>query len=745
LVEINMLKLANFTFKKYFPLFLILFFLIICYFKFYYIFLPTCIDIVKEKNPEIVHIDSNYYIFNDYILKENLQHNMFGKYNISYEGVIIKPPGAAIKLFFEKPHSKWAKINIKSFEGNNFLLWLNNNFIDIYSLKKKSNKLIIFIPEKYQKRGINYFYFIINNNEDSSRLMISSIEFSETYPQKNKEFEPIGYYLPIRKETDILWISGLGEISYFVELPSNPYLEYWIYAKSKLPKKSKIKVGIHLKAADASKQVEHFIEASLKKNKLKKIQKLKGFDHKAVKLSLYLQGLDYSILNKVAVGFKFKIRGSVPKRKRIEPNNYNLIYIILDAASAAHFSCYGYSKETTPIIDNFAKKSTLFFNAYSVAVFTRTSTSSLFTSLYPGSHKVFNITQALPEEAETLAEIFQKNGYKTGMFSTTVNISRESGLAQGFRDYTYFPYDVPPSWIIRKGIEWLKNNRNKRFFLYMHLRQPHYPLDAPMSFRAKFVPSDQKKLLYKDNLIHNIYSGRIYANEKLKEYVKSQYDANLNYVDFSLNELLSYIFKNEINKNTMVIISSDHGESLGEHNWMGKSYFGHGSDLHKKSIWIPLIIYYPGQRSAKIIKSLIENIDITPTIIELLGLKTNLETMQGQSFAHCLIYDDCSTKSIAFSQVGNYKAVSAINEKFHIIFEPGKKYWKFYNLEENPDEKENFYFHNDLLDEYFKYQILQYMRKNIVLGRVLTKNWSRKEVVLSPQEIEQLKALGYIK
>ncbi len=429
----------------------------------------------------------------------------------------------------------------------------------------------------------------------------------------------------------------------------------------------------------------------------------------------------------------------------MKSNNYNLIYIILDAASAAHFSCYGYSKETTPITDNFAKKSTLFFNAYSVAVFTRTSTASLFTSLYPGSHKVFNITTVLPEEAETLAEIFQKNGYKTGMFSTTTNISKESGLAQGFQDYFYFPYDVPPSKIIKKGIKWLKNNRNNRFFLYMHLRQPHYPLDAPMSFRIKFTPSEQKKLLYRGNLIHEIYVGKIFASEQLKEYVKSQYDANLNYIDFSLDELFSYIFKEEINKNTVVIISSDHGESLGEHDWMGKSYFGHGSELHKKSIWIPLIIYYPEQTSTKIVKSIIENIDVAPTVIELLGLRTNLKAMQGQSFAHCLFSNDCYTKSIAFSQIGNYKAVSAINEKFHIIFYPSTKYWKFYNLEENPAEEESFDFHNSFLDEYYKYQILQYIRENMVLGRVLTKNWSQKEIVLSPKEIEQLKALGYIR
>lgn len=734
------------TFRKYLIIILIAIFLFIVFNRFQYLLLPIYINIIKEKKPAIINVESNYYIFKKNLFKAHFANDILGKYALTYDGLVIKSPGAVIKFHFEKPRSRWAQIKIKGFKKIKIFLYLNNNLLDSFTLNKNFTQLITYFPKKYQKYGNNYLYFLINSSEE--KILLDTIKFSEFYPKKIKTKELPYYYLPIKKDNDIIWISGAGKISYFLDLPEKPYLQYWLYLKSRTEKKLNLKVSLNIESENFSYQFEHKIENLSKFKQAKNVHKLKKLDNKKIKLSVSLKTTDFSILNKISIGVRVKIRGDGATSKAaadFDTRGYNVIYIILDAASASHFSCYGYLIKTTPNIDKFSEKSIIFANAYTVAVFTRTSTASLFTSLYPGTHKIFNITQALPSEATTLAEIFQNNGYKTAMFSTTVNISKESGFAQGFADYSYYDHQIPPIKIIKDIINWLKRNKNNKYFLYAHFRQPHYPLDAPMFFRNKFTPPKLKKLLYRKNLIHNIYTSRISATDELKRFIEAQYDANLNYIDFYLQELLSFIFKEEINKNTFIIISSDHGESLGEFKWKNKSYFGHGADLHKQSIHIPLIIYHPKLNKNKIIKAVIENIDIAPTLMEMLALKSPQILMQGKSFSLCFFSRNCVHKSKAFSQIGNYRLISAIDTNFHMIFDKPNKLWTFYDLTKNPKESDNHLITNSFIEEFFRYEILQYITQNITLGRIITKDWQEKEIVLSPQDIEQLKALGYIK
>lgn len=142
--------------------------------------------------------------------------------------------------------------------------------------------------------------------------------------------------------------------------------------------------------------------------------------------------------------------------------------IILDSASAEHFGCYGYDINTTPNIDEISKMSYVFTNAYTTAVYTKISVASIFTSLYPAVHKVYDKDAVLAEEAVTLAEILKMNSYKTALFTTTRNISNKNGLSQGFDEVYNFKYNVDPKIIIQEVIAWLKNNGNNNYFVYIH-------------------------------------------------------------------------------------------------------------------------------------------------------------------------------------------------------------------------------------------------------------------------------------
>jgi arylsulfatase A-like enzyme len=227
-------------------------------------------------------------------------------------------------------------------------------------------------------------------------------------------------------------------------------------------------------------------------------------------------------------------------------NGKGIIIIVLDSASAAHFSCYGYSINTTPNIDNIANLSYVFENAYATAVYTRTSVASMFISLYPAVHQMFGRDSILPEQAVTLAEVLCQNSFKTAIFSTTFNVSDKSGLSQGFQEVYKYPYDIDPKIITTELIKWLKRNQRNNFFAYVHYRQPHFPFDAPIDYKKKFINPHLSKLLTNKELLRNIYIGKIkFPNPDLINYIQSQYDANLNYIDDALKDLLIYVKKNK--------------------------------------------------------------------------------------------------------------------------------------------------------------------------------------------------------
>ncbi len=391
----------------------------------------------------------------------------------------------------------------------------------------------------------------------------------------------------------------------------------------------------------------------------------------------------------------------------------SIVMVVMDSASAAHFSCYGYRIKTTPNIDTVAERSYIFTNAYTTAVFTRTSVASMFTSLYPIVHELFGRYSFLPKKAITVAEILQKNSYRTVLFTTTGNVSQISGLDQGFKEIYRFKWDTEPNKITSQVIDWLKKNKNNKYFVYIHYRQPHFPFDAPMVYRRKFTPPELQSLFEKKNLIKNIYAGRIkYPDQKLIDYMKSQYDANLYYIDNELKALFDYITYQK--KKTILIITSDHGEAFGEYVINNRLWFGHHWDLHKNVISIPLIIYPSKDGHKNFIKNIVENIDFMPTILDLANVKEDV-FMQGKSFYPCLYNTVCETKEYAFTQAGVNKLLSIISDKYQFIYNFKQNIRELYKLNQyNEIEERDDVLYNKYLDlaKLFREKIIK-IKKNM--------------------------------
>jgi arylsulfatase A-like enzyme/Flp pilus assembly protein TadD len=286
-----------------------------------------------------------------------------------------------------------------------------------------------------------------------------------------------------------------------------------------------------------------------------------------------------------------------------------VILVSVDTLRADHLSCYGYSKLQTPHIDSLARGGTLFAEISSQAPITLASHVSLFTSTYPFANGIRENAQVLPPGAVTLATVLAAHGYNTAAFIGGYFLERRFGLAQGFQTYDS-PFDTrairggldlkrPASQVLADAQHWLEQDSGRPFLLFVHLFDLHQPYDAPAPYRAR-AP-------------------------------QSEYDQELAYVDDSLGGFFDFLARTGLDRRALIVLFSDHGESLGEHGENTHGYFIYRSTLH-----VPLIFHWPRaeesgnskletRNSAQVssfdlrVSSPAGLVDVAPTVLSFLG------------------------------------------------------------------------------------------------------------------------------
>ncbi len=291
--------------------------------------------------------------------------------------------------------------------------------------------------------------------------------------------------------------------------------------------------------------------------------------------------------------------------------NLNLLIITIDTLRADHLGIYGYTQTKTPNIDRLAEKGILFRNAYSHVPLTLPSHCSLFSGTLPIFHGVRDNGYRLPSSTETLAEIFKKSGFQTAAFVGAFPLDSRFGLNRGFDVYDdlYGSKNVirDLSFVERKAedvnrnvFEWLARNREKKFFIWVHYFDPHAPYEPPSPFKEE-------------------YRGR-------------EYDGEIAYTDSAVGTLLQKLAQWKLMDTTLVILTADHGEALGEHQETT-----HGIFIYDSTLSIPLIFFNSKiLPSKKVISDPIGLIDIAPTILDLMGLPKS-GNMQGTSFKDLIL------------------------------------------------------------------------------------------------------------
>jgi arylsulfatase A-like enzyme/Tfp pilus assembly protein PilF len=394
----------------------------------------------------------------------------------------------------------------------------------------------------------------------------------------------------------------------------------------------------------------------------------------------------------------------------------NVVVITIDTLRADHLGCYGYKRIKTPNIDALAAAGARFERAYSPVPVTLPAHTAIFTGTYPmlsGIHD-FSANQLSPQQP-TLASILKEHGYATGAVVGSAVLDSRFGLNHGF-DFYYDHFDFnrldeanldqmerPGNLVADQALDWLGRNYQKKFFLWMHLYDPHYPYTPPAPYS--------------------------------KEYATHPYDGEIAFADEQVGRLLRFLKQKGLDQNTVIVLSGDHGESLGEHGEKTHGFFIYNATLH-----VPLIIHLPGMKSAKLVPSPVSLTDIVPTVLH--SLKIDVPSpVQGNDLSALLagrepgatrdIYSESFLARIHF----NWSELRGVqNESYHFIDAPKPE---LYDLSKDPGETRN------LLSE--KKAVGEEMR--VKLAAVIQQYSAGKELAektgLDPVLMERLKSLGY--
>ncbi|TDI93822.1 MAG: DUF229 domain-containing protein [Caldithrix sp.] len=328
------------------------------------------------------------------------------------------------------------------------------------------------------------------------------------------------------------------------------------------------------------------------------------------------------------------------------PGLANVLLIVLDTVRASSLSVYGYSRPTTPQLEKWAKTGVRFENALSTSPWTLPSHGTMFTGRFP--HELFadgatplNGGSPIGSTYPTLAEVLSDHGYVTGGFVANLRYcSHAYGLARGFAHYDDYFVSLQSlfvgsslgvevvkkmrrllGWRQRIGktagdvnqafLDWLGDHDQRPFFAFLNYFDAHTPYIPPEPFELKFGTKKPSM----PNIRHN-YEYKTQEIEPLRD----AYDSCIAYLDNEIGSLLDQLDDRGVLNNTLVIVTSDHGEQFGEHGLMF-----HGNSLYRALLDVPLLILFPARVPAgDTVPETVSLRDLPATVVDLLGLENNV-------------------------------------------------------------------------------------------------------------------------
>lgn len=474
---------------------------------------------------------------------------------------------------------------------------------------------------------------------------------------------------------------------------------------------------------------------------------LNKYAGKSIQLSLITRLAGDEAVQPENPAFSFWVN---PVIYRPEPEGLKVILISLDTLRADHLGAYGYSRSTSPYMDQLAADSVLFENVYAHSPWTLPSHMSMLFSLNTASHQVYFNDQRIDSSVSSMASYLRRQGYLTQAITGGGYVSSIFGFAKGF-DWYEEPVggqraalrDDEAAYLFDKTSRWLEEHKDKKFFLFLHTFQTHGPYRCPSPWNEAFLAPDAE---WDELALRNFLDGKgddyVFTN-KQKQNIIDLYDGEIKYTDEVLiKPLVEQLKTLGIYDNTLLIITSDHGEEFHDHGgWL------HGRTLYDELIKVPLIMKLPDSKNKGTrVSSIVRLIDIMPTVLDTAGIA--YRDIDGRTLVDPILKKETQDR-IFISDLAHKNtpipcpALTSTNRgriKFIIErSEDGVKSIETYDLTADPKEQNNIFQEVQVMrDEVVKFLTNYYEEKKKQAG-------STEQIEMGKELEEKLKALGYLR
>ncbi len=430
-----------------------------------------------------------------------------------------------------------------------------------------------------------------------------------------------------------------------------------------------------------------------------------------------------------------------------------VIVIVMDTARSENFSCYGYDRSTSPHIDALAKEATLYANAMASSPWTVPTHASIFTGKDPfehGAHRIDSLKTSkdefanpLHEKHTTLAETFEANRFATGAFiANEAYINQRYQMDQGFQ--TFRTRHTSSDSINEMVYQWLDTLSTKRFFLFINYMDTHTPYNARLreDFLAEPAANDKGQLQRQLFLIF-MHPQPVQQRDKIRELqrrVIDQYDTAIANLDEQIGLLCDFLKQKGLYQQSMIVLTSDHGEMFGEHDLVS-----HGQDVYQQLLWVPLIIKNAGQTKPHRIETLCSTSDIPQMIFSRFprgSIQMNISDFPNIPGEHPVIAENYFAHPAVLTlnpRERNFDRVRTVifDWPYKYIHSSDNKH-ELYDLETDKKEKTNVLADNPNIAEK-----LQNLLADFQNSRPQFKQITRQDR-LTEEEIKKIKALGYV-
>lgn len=434
---------------------------------------------------------------------------------------------------------------------------------------------------------------------------------------------------------------------------------------------------------------------------------------------------------------------------------FNVVVILVDCLRADHMGAYGYQRPTTPNMDRLAAESIVFERAVSASNWTKPAVASLFTGAWVSQHRLTEgnavaeggegpvRSQVLAPELDTLAELLSSAGMATGGFVNQGHLAGYMGFDQGFDRYRT---GLGDHGVVQAFAGWMAGVRGRPFFAYLHfldLHFPYTPQDHIDVFNDDILPRRMKSLIRDQGRAFRALVSSGGLSEIDHREVRGLYDGELLGADDTVRKALDVLRVNDLYDDTLVVLTSDHGEALFE-----RGTFEHGGDLmHEEVLHVPLLVKPPGgQHAGRRITPTVSLVDVAPTVIASLGIP-GPEGIGGlplltRAADGTLEIDVAEDRPILAEPTVPGAPTALYMDGFKFLFFPdvtGRSL--VYDLTDDPGETVNL---AASIDAPTLARARETLSSMLAANRAFAEDLVLTETELRPAEIAKLRALGYV-